>query len=1105
MGMPGLLIGLGSRKMNQGLQRHLFIFVSGLCLIVTCRTLSAQTALATLQGRISHQAAGEPLSGALVIYRNLQTNAMGYRYTNELGFYYFPALPPGSYLVRVDLLGYQPKEWSPVELAVASQNELNLELEAGEQAPGIDSTISSRQLREKPTEILAIMYGADAAVPTAILIRIPAPLTETLIGSISSVIDKNKIQELPLSGRDVYTLLVLQPDVSSDNATARGLGFSVNGQRVASSNYMLDGVDNNDLIVTGPATRVSADAVKEFRMNTNNYSAEFGRASGFIANAISQSGTNEIHGTAFEYFNRDQLNANSFSNNWQGLEKVSFHQNQYGGSVGGPLWKDRFFAFGNIEQFRSSSKSQLLERLLPSPKVIAEAGNGSLAQDLLNRFPAPAGEKIPEDGDRTKYSFKLPIAQRNTYILGRADYVTETGRQRYGARYALSQQTSDDFIFSLYPDLNAPLSVRAHNLSLYNVYEHNGGTNELKFGLSRNSVRFDRPHADIPTLGASDGVALPGSPALYDYVFRDTVVNLLDNYSLLIGRHAVVAGIEWRPRRHASLLSLLRDGQFIFNSVNEFIADRPSALLISLNRFTGMPAADSDYRRDYSQNEGAVLFQDNLKLTRRLTLNLGLRWEYFGSPAPRHGSKDYNFVFGDGASVVERTANGSVEEDILFRPDYNNLAPRFGFALDLSGNSRTVIRGGYGIFFDRIFDNFWMDARTNQLVLTSFFNTTGNAPQFNFTIPARNGVPQVSSTTPAADVAVDQELRTPYSQNWFLGWQQQLRPDMILEVNHTGSLGRKLAATDRINRARSLPLTLENRQGRFNPVELDISYRGNQGISDRVALQAAINRRWNRGLQFQASYTYSRTRDVQSDPLRRQDQPSRDRSSILGDTSFFQNRSLFTAQLDPHSDYGLSDFDQSHNLIFNVVAQTPVIGGIPRGFADWQVAAIAGFRSGFPFSVFSSGVFVIPGSGLLEQNRADYQGTNPEDAFLKDRKQVPGGVTLLDASKFARPPSNQLGSSHRNEFRGPGFWNVDLSISRTFDLERIGNGVHMQVRTDLFNVFNHANLNDPASILGAANFGNALFGRIGFGTSLPSVSPLDEQPRRIQLAVKVLF
>src|SRR3990167_9986821 len=251
-----------------------------------------------------------------------------------------------------------------------------------------------------------------------------------------------------------------------------------------------------------------------------------------------------------------------------------------------------------------------------------------------------------------------------------------------------------------------------------------------------------------------------------------------------------------------------------------------------------MPAADSDYRRDYSQNEGAVLFQDNLKLTRRLTLNLGLRWEYFGSPAPRHGSKDYNFVFGDGAPVVERTANGSVEEDILFRPDYNNLAPRFGFALDLSGNSRTVIRGGYGIFFDRIFDNFWMDARTNQLVLTSFFNTTGNAPQFNFTIPARNGVPQVSSTTPAADVAVDQELRTPYSQNWFLGWQQQLRPDLILEVNHTGSLGRKLAATDRINRARSLPLTLENRQGRFNPVELDISYRGNQGISDRVALQA---------------------------------------------------------------------------------------------------------------------------------------------------------------------------------------------------------------------------------------------------------------------------
>ena len=1091
--------------MNRGLHSQLILLACGLCLIVKCSPLSAQTALATLQGRISNSASGEPLSGALVIYRNLQTGAMGYRYTNELGIYYFPALPPGTYLLRADLLGFQPNEWSPLDLPVASQTELNLDLEASEQVVGLQAAIPARQLREKPTEILAIMYGADAAVPTAVLIRIPAPLTETLIGSISSLIDRNKIQELPFSGRDVYTLLVLQPDVSSDNATARGLGFSVNGQRVSSSNYMLDGVDNNDLIVTGPATRVSADAVKEFRMNTNNYSAEFGRASGFIANAITQSGTNELHGTAFAYFGHDRLNANSFSNNWQGLDKVSFHQKQYGGSVGGPLWKDRFFALGNIEQFRSSSESQLLERLLPSPQVIAEAENGSLAQDLMSRFPVPEGELIPGDAQRMKYSYRLPIAQRNTYILGRADYVTQSGRQRYGTRYAFSKQTSDDFIFSVYPDLNSPLSVRGQNLSVYHVQELRGGANELKFGLSRNSVRFDRPHADIPTLGSSDGVALPGSTALYDYVFRDTVLHLLDNVSVLIGRHAVVAGVEWRPRRHDSLLSPLRDGQFTFSSVNDFIADHPSALLISLNRFTGLPAADSDFRRDDSQNEGAVFFQDNLKLTKRLTLNLGLRWEYFGSPAPRNGSKDYNFVFGSGNTVVERTANGSVKEDILFRPDYNNLAPRFGFALNLFGDSRTVIRGGYGIFFDRIFDNFWMDARNNLLVLKSFFNTTGNPPQFSYRIPAGSGVTQVSITTPAADVAVDQGLRTPYSQNWFLGWQQQLHPDMILEVNHTGSLGRKLAATDRINRARSLPVTLENRQGRFNPDELDISYRGNQGISDRVALQVALNRRWNRGFQMQVSYTYSRTRDVQSDPLRSQDQQSRDRSSLLATTSFFQNRTFFTLQLDPYSDYGLSDFDQSHNLIFNVVAQTPVIGGIPRVFADWQVAAIAGFRSGFPFSVLSSGAFVIPGSGLLEQNRADYKGTDPEDAFMENRSEIPGGVLLLDASKFAKPASNQLGSSQRNEFRGPGFWNVDFSVSRSFDLERLRSGVRVQLRADLFNLFNHSNLNNPASNLGASTFGNALFGRLGLGTSLPSVAPLDEQPRRIQLALKLSF
>ena len=201
------------------------------------------------------------------------------------------------------------------------------------------------------------------------LIRLPVSVAETLSGTLSRLIDENKILELPLQGRDVYTLLVLNPGVTSDNATGRGLGLSVNGQPVFSSNFLLDGVDNNDLQVTGAATRVSADAVQEYRMATHNFTAEFGRNSGFIANAITRSGTNQFHGSAFEFYNHDELNANSFSNNWQGLKEEPFLLHQFGGAVGGPIQRDRLFFFANFEQARSYTQSQPFTLIFPSDQI----------------------------------------------------------------------------------------------------------------------------------------------------------------------------------------------------------------------------------------------------------------------------------------------------------------------------------------------------------------------------------------------------------------------------------------------------------------------------------------------------------------------------------------------------------------------------------------------------------------------------------------------------------------------------------------------------------------------------------------------------------------
>ena len=827
----------------------------------------AQSSQAMLLGRVSQEATGEPVAKALVIQRNLQTNVQSYRYTNEQGLYSFPTLQPGTYSVRVDALGFRPEERSPVELPVGARLELNFAVKGGAVPPTAPATPAAAPAGATPSKILALMYGADAAVPQAVMISLPAQATETLVATVSTLVDERKILELPLEiPRNVYTLLALQPGVTSDSATSRGLGFSVNGQRVASSNFLLDGVDNNDLLVTGPAARVSADAVKEYRMVTNSFSAEYGRSSGFIANAITRSGTNTPHGTLYGFFQHDRLNANSFINNLQGLPKEPFRQHQFGASVGGPVRRDRLFFFANFERSESFSRSQPFDVFLPSPQFVDSLFEGSMAKQLLTRFPPPQGEPIPGIGFAVRHQFTLPFPSRTNSALGRLDYSSADGKHRLSGRYAFFQDTRDDFNFSVYPDLNAPLVARGQNLVANYIRDLAGGSNELKFGFSRSSVRVLRPHPEIPTIGSGDGITLPGSEAALDYFVRDTVFHILDNYSVLKGKHALVLGFEWRPPRHESLLSPARDGLYIFNNVFSFLFDDPAFLLISLDRQTGQPVPDDDYRRFYRQREFGTFFQDNWKVTRRLTLNLGLRFEYFGGPVPRKTTNDFNFVFGNGQDIGERIANGQLETGSVFRGDRNDFAPRFGFALDLFGTGKSVLRGSYGLFYDRIFNNFWVEVRANSLTLQTLANLPGLPLQFQYTFPARDGVLPAGEVLPTATVAVDRSLRTPYSQSWFLGFQQQLTPNLLLEVNQAGSLGRKLATADVINRPFSLPLTSENLAGRYNPNQPDISYRSDQGRSDYVALQVNLNRRWSKGLQFQTSYTYGRTRDVQSDP-----------------------------------------------------------------------------------------------------------------------------------------------------------------------------------------------------------------------------------------------
>jgi len=340
--------------------------------------------------------------------------------------------------------------------------------------------------------------------------------------------------------------------------------------------------------------------------------------------------------------------------------------------------------------------------------------------------------------------------------------------------------------------------------------------------------------------------------------------------------------------------------------------------------------------------------------------------------------------------------------------------------------------------------------------------------------------------------------------------QRELTPNLVLEVSHAGSLGRKLVTADILNRGFSVPFT-QRPNGRFNPEHGDISYRANQGLSNFLALEVGLNRRFSQGVQFQVSYTYSRTRDMQSDPLV---QPSltaqRDLSSNLANSSFFQIKTAFTRQFDPRADYGRSDFDQTHNFVFNAVAQSPRFNGWRRFLSDWQAATLVGIRSGFPFGVHTTTLDIPTSGGLLVRNRADFAGDDLDEAFLSSPQPQPGGKVLLDRTQFRVPAPGRIGSLPRNAFRGPGFWNVDFGLSRSFALPRLGEQGRIQLRAEFFNLFNHTNLNNPNSLwspdpLESPDFGLATFGRQGFGSSQYSASPLNEQPRRIQFALKVFF
>ncbi len=1078
----------------------------------------AQTTQCLITGRVVDSQTGEPVPGAQLTVEYPETNTRLSAVSDAGGFYLLAPLPPGDYRMRVTVDDYQPQEVHGLELRVASRIELPFKLRR------LDDLWEKGRYRSiffPDSEAVVTFYGPDVDTSRSGVFEARTGHHGALESTVSEVIRPVDLRALPFAGRDVYTMLLTQPGVTADTATARGLGLSINGQRPASSNFRLDGLENNNHLVTGPQFSLAPESVEEYRVSISSFSAEYGRTAGYLANAVTRSGGNAWHGIGYFHLKNDALNANDFQSNRRGLDRPPLKETQTGFHAGGPLRRDGLYFSGAFENLRTRNRAEAITVRVPAPNFARDfTAENSLARRLLTQFPTPAldaGNGVTSDLDA-----RPPFSIDRSLFLARVDSISSNAKHRLMGRFTGANLERPDFIWYPWEQFNSELEQPGFHLGLnYFQTPRAGFLHELRLGWSSEELSWDRAHPEIPTLVAARTLVgpgdppeaalrptlLPGSPAFYAFRHRARSFELNDNLLWSRGRHIVKFGAGLFLRRIDSRLTAGRDARYGFRDILNFAFDLPETFEAPLARGSLPEFRRPEFERRFGYNQYYLFATDTWKVNSWLTLNFGLRYEKFGAPGARSANQDAAVVLGSGSSLAESLPSARIEPlgsgEALFRADNNDLAARFGFAYDLFGDSKTLLRGAYGIFYDRPFDNLWLNSGNNGFVLGRFAyqdvgGDDGYLAPVDSVLSAYEGR-RFSGDFPRLTL-FDPDLSNGYAQSLFVGVQRELTSNWSVEINHLASLGRKLITTDIVNRQFSVGRGGDNPQGRLNPELPDISYRAAQGASNYHALTAVGRYRSRRGF-VQLAYSWSHTIDNQSDPL-------------LGDffdLTFIGSRAAtgsrgtaaFSRQFDSAADRGSADFDQRHNLVFYSGWDVPALfsdSGVAPLFRNWRFAQVAAFRGGFPYSVFAP-TRSLDRQGQILNQRADL--LNPSAAEV-DRVAA-GGRQLLDTAAFSQPARGTLGNTGRNAFSGPGLYNVDLSISRVIPARWLGESGTVTLRADVFNVFNHANLNNPDALVGSSNFGFASYGRRGRDTGFPALTPLDETPRQIQLMLRFEF
>jgi hypothetical protein len=1028
----------------------------------------AQGTTGSISGTIADESKGV-MPGVTILVKNIENGLERTQVSDDQGRYRVLNLPPGSYTVTAELSGFAPVKREGLTVAIGKDTLVDVELKV-------------RGVTEQVT-----VSGETSSVS----------LGSTTAGG---VVTTQQIAELPLNGRSFMQLATLQPGIAVSRATAKdftgGFGntqLAIGGARPEQTGFLMDGTNIADISDKAPSSLsgvlLGVDTVQEFSVQTHGYNAEFGRAAGGVMSTVTKSGTNRVRGTIFEFHRDEALDSRNF---FATGTQPDFQRDQFGGTFGGPVVKNRLFYFGSYESLRERNAVQRFARLpnaaahqgfVPVNGVLTNVGVNALTLPYLNLlFPIPDGRDFGDGTAELAHSHQDPTDEH--FGVVKFDYNVKGGST---LMVRWSRDVSDTDISQPHPLFTEQVATQTRYFTTqYQSVFTSTLLNTLRFAANRTARNDDLvPGVEIPTAlyftedphwGAIDivNVSTAGSIATTPVDYKQDIYQLSDTLTWNKSSHVLKTGFDWQNYRFDGTSYSRYGGTFRFRNVQEFLTLQRSATARA-DRFTGnLPGTDTF--RQMRQHYAAFFAQDDWRATDNLSLNYGVRYEFVTTP------KEKNDLVAGLLSLddLERAPFGVTQGSDLFKnPSKKSIAPRLGLAYNPFGDKKMTFKAGYGIFYQPLTTSYYRG--TTFRIYPYFAGVDIRQP----TVFGPALINVLRGPLNPADVQKRSEFifydaEQPYMQQWHANFERDLGHNLVAEVGYLGSKGSHLPYYGDPNTTPSF--YDENGVKRLVPGATlrypswgRIRTRINVARSNYHGMVASVNKRFSNGWQTQVAYTFGNSKDTWS-------------GGQIGGSDFDNGAGSGTDWWDPEYEYGPSSYDVRHNLVINGVYQFPfgknATGAKAVLLKGWQVGGVMQFASGLPFTPFL-------GYDQVGDRQSDVGLHKPN---LNGEVTYPGTAELwFDPSVFTEPAAGVFGNVTRNSLRAPGIKVADLSLFKNLQFGR----VQGQVRFEAFNAFNWVNLGIPDfTIFTSAGVRNPTAGRIR-NTSTPA--------RQLQLGFKLTF